>query len=202
MRLIKMLGLVAIAAMAAMAFVGASSASANSETIVLCEKAELTCESPFPESTKLVAHAVNPTLLSSLGNVECEKSLSETTLKNKLGLSGASTVDALTFEGNCHLGGTSCTVTTVEKGELTFTKSGALTANVESNGKTKANVKCGSFINCTYGGKPTLTAETVGGETSLFAKEALLTEGKGFLCPSTSKWDATYTALGTTYLES
>jgi hypothetical protein len=197
-----MLGLAAMAAMVAMAFVGASSASANSETVVLCKSAELTCENAFPNPTTIVGHAENPKLLSSIGTVECEKSLAELELLNTLSALGVGHITALKFEGNCHLGGTSCTVTVNPLGLISFVKTGALTASATSTGGTEANVKCGFFINCTYGGEPSLEVHSSGeGATHMLANATKLTKSKG-ICPSTSEWDADYLALGTMYIES
>lgn len=204
MRLIKMLGLAAIAAMAAMAFVGASSASANATSIVLCQNAELVCETPFANPTTIVAHATEPKLLTSLGTVVCEKSLTETTLLNTLSTLGVGHILALSFE-NCKLGKTACTVTLESLGLLSFVKTGALTGTAKSTGGTVARVKCGSLLDCKYGGEPTLVVESsAGGETKLVASETtILNEiGEKFICPDTSKWDAVYTALGAMWIES
>jgi len=218
MRLIKMLGLAAVTAMAAMAFVGASTASADAENIVLCKNAELVCKSPFPNPTTIVAHAENPKLLATgIGTVECEKSLAEVKLLNKLDKLIEGHIETLTFEGNCHLGGTGCTVTVAsEHGSLSFTKIGALEASAVAVPLylgpektepmlTNATVKCGFFINCTYSdaGEPLLKAHSLeNGETHLLANETVLSEGKGFLCPETSKWDANYLTLGKMWIES
>jgi hypothetical protein len=214
-RLIKMLGLTAVAAMVAMAFIGASSASANSTTIVLCEKAELECGSPFANPTTITAHAVEPKLITSLGTIVCETSLTETTLLNELSALGVGHILALSFSG-CKLGKTSCEVTVNTLGLLSFTKTAALEGNAKSTGGTKATVKCGSLINCKYGGEPTLKVVTLTeheiegkklpleGLTQLLAtKTTILTEeGEKFICPNTSEWVATYDALGTMYIES
>ncbi|HEX7246191.1 MAG TPA: hypothetical protein VF245_11555 [Solirubrobacterales bacterium] len=204
MRLIKMLGLAAVAAMVAMAFVGASSASADATHIVLCEKAELECGSPFPNPTTIVAHATNPELKTSLGTVICKKSLTETTLLNELSTLGVGHILALSFE-ECALGKTACTVTVTSLGLLSFVKTGALEGTAKSTGGTKANVHCGFLINCNYGGEPTLAVHSSAtGETKLLATEntVLAEEGEKFVCPDESKWIATYTALGTMYIES
>ena len=180
----------------------ASSASADATHIVLCEVPELVCLTPFANPTTIIGHATTPKLLSSLGTIECEKSLAELTLLNELGSLIITHVLALSFEGNCHLGSTSCTVTVNVLGLNSLTKTGPLTGSLKSTGGTKASAKCGSFINCSYAGEPALEiSSTVGGETSIIANKTVL-KGSGFLCPSTSEWDATYTGLGTMWLES
>ncbi len=224
MRLIKMLGLAAIAAMAAMAFIGASSASADPEHIVLCEIPDLFCEEEnqkeekvkraFPNPTTIIGHATSPKLLSSVGTVECEKSLAELTLLNTLSTLILGHILSLSFEGNCHLGGTTCSVTVGETGGISFTKTGPLTASAVGVGLpltglptmlTKATVKCAGFINCTYDDStaPLLSvSSTAGGVTSMVANKTKLGNGTGFLCPETSEWDAEYVALGVKYIES
>jgi hypothetical protein len=203
MKLIKMLGLAALAAMVAMAFVGVSSASAEG-SVVLCKNAELVCEAPYPNPTTIVGHAENPKLLSSIGTVECEKSLAELTLLNELAKLMKGHILSLKFEGNCHLGGTSCTVTVGQVGGLSILhgadplKWHAIAIELEGK-STEATVKCGFFINCTYiGGEETKVTSTnnEAGEVTLVAEKAELKKSKG-ICPSVSEWDATYVGLGT-----
>ncbi|HEX7244390.1 MAG TPA: hypothetical protein VF245_02345 [Solirubrobacterales bacterium] len=202
MKLVKMLSLAVI--VFALALASASSASANATTIVLCENAELVCETPFPNPTTTVGHAVNSEVKTSLGTVVCKKSLAELTLLNELSSLVVAHVLSLSFE-ECALGKTACTVTVTQLGLVSYTKTGALTANAQSTGGTKANVHCGLLINCNYGGEPTLKVHSSAtGETKLLATEStvLAEEGEKFVCPDTSKWVATYTALGTMWLES
>jgi hypothetical protein len=215
-RLIKMLGLAAVAAMAAMAFV-ASSASADAENIVLCKNAELVCLNPFPNPTTIKAKATNPKLLSSGGTVECEKSDTEVTLLNTLSKLIEGHILKLSFEGKCERNKVeSCTVTVGETGGLSFTKIGPLEAsakgitlylgpNKTEPMLTKATVKCGSFINCTYNdaNEPLLKVTSLAnGVTHVKAEKAVLSNSGGFLCPTTSEWDAEYVAEGTMYVES
>ena len=215
----KTLGLAALTAMVVMAFVGVPAASADTGTIVVCENSKLECESPLVteivklkkgeeiigEDTVSQIHgtAVKPNLLSSLGTVECEKSLANITVLNELAASLTGHVTELSFTGNCHLGGTECKVTTELLGDMSFTHGKEpLEALAKSTGGTEVRVKCGSFINCLYGGEPTLKAHSdKEGKTELLTNETGLT-GKGFLCPSTAKWDAVYKASGTMYIES
>jgi hypothetical protein len=216
---LKTLGLAAIAALAAMAFV-VPAALAEEETIVVCGKAELDCKkNPLVTEIKegkpvaqihgtaegeFEKEKLNPVLLSSIGTVECEKSLANITVFNELAKLLLGQVTELSFTGNCHLGGTTCTVTTVKLGEMSFTHNEkALEALAISTGGTEVTVKCGFFINCTYiaNEKTELTATSESGEVKLAAKEALLEKSKG-ICPATSSWDATYIASGTMYIES
>jgi hypothetical protein len=210
MKLIKMLGLAAMAAMVAMAFVGVSSAMAEPDSIVLCKKAELICEEKdwWPNPTKIHAHAKEPKLLSSIGTIECELSLALLELLNLLDKLILGHLTELSFTGNCHLGGTACTVTVSSLGAISFTHdpeklllAHALAVTLGET-DTVATVKCGFFINCTYKGEGALlTAHS--SETGLLwleANEAVLSKTSG-ICPSTSKWDAKYLAVGLEKLE-
>jgi len=203
MRLIKILGLTAVAAMAAMAFM-TSAASADPNTFVLCEIAELECtEDAYPNPTTIVGHAEDPELHTSIGTAVCDESLAELTLLNELRQLILSHILSLTFIG-CKLGSTTCTVTATKLGDNSIThKAEPLEGLVTSTGGTEANVKCGSLINCTYGGTPSLTLHSLNdGMTHLLTNETELTVKKGFFCPKTSKWDASYLALGEYYVES
>jgi RHS repeat-associated protein len=164
----------------------ASAASLCSVNVSPCTGTE------FKSGTKLKATATSPAFLSSIGTVSCEKALleGETTSNGGTGEAVGATISALTFEGNCNLGATSCTLT------VNSLPSGAL--NGEGGNGTlslsggELNIKCGFFINCTYllnevelqftGGKPALAK----------ADKLPLTEVKGFLCPKTTEWDIKY----------
>jgi len=207
-KLVKILSLAAVAAIAAMAFIGASTASANTKSVVLCKNTELVCENPWPNPTTITGHATNPKLLSSVGTVECEKSLAEITLLNTLASLITAHILSLNFEGNCHLGSTKCEVTVKETGGISITHGAnelewigvAIPLPLgETSMNTVANVKCGFLINCTYtGGEETETKTINGpeGEATVVAEKAPLKRSAGF-CPATSEWDATYVGLGT-----
>ncbi|HEX7245195.1 MAG TPA: hypothetical protein VF245_06470 [Solirubrobacterales bacterium] len=199
----KVFGLATIASIGAMVFIGTSTATANSNTIVLCANAELECESPFPNPTTIVAHATNVQLRLVIGTIICEKSLLETTLLNVLANSLVEHFLSLTFE-KCNLGKTACTVTVETLGLLTWTKSGALTGNAKSTGGTRFVPICGSLVNCKYGGEPTSPIHSEGGEFKLLATETtiLAEEGEKFICPGEMKWIATYSGLGSMWVES
>ncbi|HEX7245196.1 MAG TPA: hypothetical protein VF245_06475 [Solirubrobacterales bacterium] len=203
MRFIEMLGSAVIAAAVTMALV-ASSASANSETIVFCEHAELTCESPAAD-TNTAASAVGVELKTSLGVVECEKSLIELLTLNTLSTLLVIHLLALSFL-NCKLGKTACTVTVDTLGLLSLTKIGALEASAKSTGGTKFTILCGKILNCQFGGEPLFKAHSsAGGLTKFLAAETTILPlvGKEFLCPDTAKWVATYDLfLSTVWIES
>jgi hypothetical protein len=205
-KLVKMLSLAAVAAIAAMAFVGTSSAFAG-KAVLLCKNKELVCLNPWKDEGEkaltATGVATNPKLLSSIGTVECEKSEAVISiLQLELKVLQLGHILKLTFTGNCHLGGTNCTVTVgIENkgGGVTITHGPNPLEWIEIptslNGvETEATVKCGFLINCTYiAGEETETVATnsATGEVTVTANEAQLKRFKGF-CPETSKWDAVY----------
>jgi hypothetical protein len=204
MKLIKMFGLAALTAVAAMAFVGASSAMAEPGKTALCKAPELVCSAG---NQVKVIHMVaeDSKLLSSLGEVLCETALG---LGEVLALGEPSQVihvTALTWTG-CKRSGNSCTVTTTSLGTMTLTNTGSLLGKVVSEG-LKVNVKCGIFINCTYGGTVELGAEsaehTEGAGNGMITAENYPVEKLGSgICPSEAKWDALFEPLEATYIES
>jgi len=220
MRLIKMLGLAAVAATAAMALFGTAAASAEFNT-VLCASGKLKCENPVNGGGNVEIHLETlagepPVLSTSIGNVECETSLALITLLNELAVAPAKQeahVLKLEFTGNCHLGGTACTVTVNGTGDgsgpggLLLLKVGELRASatdmtleLKPSGqlmKTSATIKCGSLINCTYSaGAETLLEVTSDAQGHLLGvANGTPLSGSGFFCPKTGKWTAKYHAV-------
>lgn len=192
MRFLKMFGLTAMAAVAAMAFIGASSASATST--VLCKVNQLVCPAGEAYTGAVAALAVNPVLLTSTGNVECNHSVIE---GNALGL-GSPLVGHITniaFTGNCHIGVTPCEIETVKKGTLLLLKTGP-NAGVAESHNNEVLVNCGLVIHCTYGGlfsTPALGYNDVTGElATVHANQVAVGKIGGLLCPATALWDALY----------
>ena len=178
------MGLTTILLVSVVLVAGVSNASATR----LCDVSSC---ARYPANTSFSAKGTEPKLLSSIGTVACEKSsiAGETTAETGEPLSLK--VTAVTFEGNCHLGGTSCTVTTTvlpTSPSLKATGEGDGTLSLEG---AEVNFHCGFLLNCTYREIPALQFE--GGNPASFGAEGLsLTKSKG-LCPETSKLDATYT---------
>jgi len=210
MNLVKRFSLVAVAAFTAMAFIGASSASASATSVQLCKSPELECENPWPNPTTIVAHATNPKLLTSVGTLECERSLIELTLLNTLAKLILAHVLSLKFEGNCHLGSTQCTVTVSEVGGISITHGANPLEWIgrpvslplgETPMNTVMNKKCGFLVNCTYTWgeetETTITNSAEGGVTLVF-NEVELRRTSGF-CSEITQWDAMYVGLGTGY---
>jgi len=219
MRSIKMLGLAAVAATAAMALFGTASASATFNT-VLCSTGELECNNPVNGGGNVEIHfetlAGDPLkLATNIGTMECEKSLFLLTLLNKLAMAPAKLeahVLKLTLEGNCHLGGTSCTITVNGEGDgsgpgsLLILKIGKLEAEATDmtltlpggqEMKTSATFKCGSLINCKYSAgaetKWVITSDAEG--HLLMVANATPLAGSGFFCPKTTTLTAKYHAV-------
>jgi hypothetical protein len=198
MKAIKMIGLVALAALTATAFVGATSAMA--ESTVLCSVDENPC-AEGNVITHMHGTSVGKTkLLTSFGTVECDVlALGDVVKKGPpLVLSGTA---AFT---NCTLGGSSCTATE-ENGpaETKALKEGHETGSVVGEGLI--HLVCGKSIDCSYNGtglkgliKGPLLSTQANGEVTI-SEQSTNKETGGFLCPKTSKVDATATPLVATY---
>jgi hypothetical protein len=202
MKLIKMLSLTVVAGIAAMAFVGTSAALAETTGVLLCEKAELKCTTPWKSPVTLKATATNPKLLTSIGTLECEKSAVEVTLlQPTLAALQLAHILALNFTGNCHLGSTKCTLTVQQLGGISITHGPNPLewrgVGVKLLTNTAINMKCGFLVNCTYEfgetGEVEMTATNdAEGKGTTVINEEPLKRSSGF-CPETTKWDATYT---------
>jgi hypothetical protein len=197
-----MFGLAAIAAVAAMAFIGASSASATSTALCTSDAAAV-CAAGNIYTGHIEGLAVEPELLSSLGDVSC---LHSVILGNALGLGTGPNgkaqlthLELIDFTGHCEILVTkvACTVTTITLGLADLLKTGVNTGTVTSLGN-EVRVVCLGVINCTFGGEPTGTAV---GATLPLSSSSLGTitvlnaplKGTGPLCPEVGKWDAKYT---------
>jgi hypothetical protein len=194
MRFIKMLGIAAVMAAAAMALVGTSSALAGPTS--LCGSHEDECDSPFAKGTTIVGLAENnppahPLLLNTNSvDVICEHSEIKGKTDAVLGNPLSGTVTSLTWS-NCEThGGTECDVTTVKNGTMLLLRTGLDVGTMQSHG-TEVNVDCGSFIDCTYGGLPSLDVEG-GSPAKVSAKNITLEETAGTFCPDTAQWLALY----------
>jgi hypothetical protein len=206
-RLIKMFGLALIAAAAVMAFVGATSASAitSLEEVVVCKTDHMssgTCgaNEAFLSGTEIDGELVagtHATLLSNLGNVLCTES--ETSGKTNSSLAHG-LIEAVSF-GGCTLGSNTCTVTVEHLPYLVLvllttnhTEYHAVVSN-SGSGEPKALSDCGSSaLKCYFHHTEILftvllkTSDTVWDISQELNREG----GSGFLCPSTSTWDAEY----------
>jgi hypothetical protein len=204
MKIVKVFSLAAVAAIVVLAFVGTSSTLASG-SFLLCKKAELECKNPWLTPVTWVGHATKPKLLTNIGTIECDKSLIELTLlQTQLAKLQLAHILSLTFEGNCHLGATKCTVTVERLGGMSVTHGpnplewvGILAKLISNTAKT---LKCGFLLNCAYeveeGEVETTATNNAEGEVTMVANEAELNTSSGF-CPEISKLDVTYVGLGT-----
>jgi len=168
-------------------------AGGTASATTLCSANASPCKgTEYKSGTKLEAKAPS-TFLSNIGTVSCETATlkGETTSNGGSGEVVKATISSLTFEGNCHLGGTACALTTpsLPTGSSFNGEGGNGTLNLGTGGEL--TIKCGSFLNCTYSLAVEL-AFTGGGPAVAAVNKAILAKGKGFLCPKTMEWDAEY----------
>jgi RHS repeat-associated protein len=147
----------------------------------------------FKSGSKLKATASSPVFNSSIGTVSCETSTfeGETTSDGGEGKAVEATLSSLTFTGNCHLGKTSCTLTTVSlpSGTTLSGEGGSGTLNLGKGGEL--TIKCGILLNCTYSLEE-VELELIGGSPALAViYEHELTKSKG-ICPKSTVWTSEY----------
>jgi len=210
MKHLKMMGLAVLAVLALTAVAGAGTASASA---TVCSTNTSPCTGIlYGAGTKITAQLAAgsvATLTTSIGNVVCKKSTVAGVLTGHKAAegekptipSGHGEITGLTFT-ECVLtpffgNPTNCTVTAINlnytvtavatgggNGDLTITAKG-------SQGPPGATVVCGSLINCSFTSSHLVLDVTGGNPALVHAKEEELSRTGG-LCPSTSKWDATY----------
>ncbi|HWN73697.1 MAG TPA: hypothetical protein VNN15_07820 [Solirubrobacterales bacterium] len=182
-----MLGLVALASIALTAAAGTGSASAHA---TLCKESAIPCGSSYKSGEHITATAGTTRFTAGL-EVTCTSS--EATIE-LTGSGGEGKMKSLTFSG-CKTGSTGCTVTA---GGLPYSAEADVSGTGPNGTLTlaggEASVNCpGIGLTCTYSVTP-LSLPIDGGPTaSLTANGIELKKASGgFLCPSTIKWDATY----------
>jgi hypothetical protein len=213
MRLVKTFGPAVITALTAMALIGASSASAGGPSkwsSLFCnsvpQTSTLLCDVP---TTEIHAVASNPLLHSSVVDVKCSSSLIKA---DALGLGTAPepqliNLEELTWTGCETHTGSKCTVETVLLGEFTFLKLSLSDGHVTSTGGTVVKIVCGAFIECAYGGTPTVLelGASLSGTPShagLLHVNAVVennVDHTGVFCPNEATWLALYEALKDIY---
>ena len=185
-----MFGLVAVAAVAAMAFVGATSASAETDTQLCNAHTGLTCSSKATSVHSVLKEGTVGKLLSSLVDVLCLTVLVESAGDDVGDLGNPQRLDAsaMSFKG---CGTTSahnnCTVTVEELPDNTLLKLGLDVGSLEaSSGRTRLQ-GCGLGLNCLYDTEGTLFSV---GAQHLTADETPTTElGGKFFCPDNGLLD-------------
>lgn len=192
MRLIKTFGLAAIAAIAVSAFLGPSSAMASGST-ALCTAHQETC-SAGNLTTSVHTIASNPLMHTSIVDVICDSTLLEGSLL-ALGSPQAMHVTSIAFTNCRRHSGSACTIQAVLLGLAFILRTAKDLSTAYVTGGV-VQVKCGIFINCSYGGEPAFTALglTYGGNGTIHASMPLEEDAthSGGNCPST----ATLLALG------
>lgn len=202
MKRIKVFGLVAIAALAAMALVGVSSATANGSTS-WCKVRQIPCQPAnlYPGGTHFNAEATNLKLLTSLGDIECEKSTLLGNLLNELANPLLAEITVLSYT-NCKLGANACEVKSPAVGHLLYLRTAGYAGTATSH-NTSTLVKCvAAGLHCVYGGLRVLSFTSTGGgaeegEEKGVPAEEEETKGEtkkesGFFCPTTAFWDTEY----------
>jgi hypothetical protein len=185
MKHLKMLGLAAIAALGLMAFVGASSASATT----LFTNSNLT--NPYAAGTTVTLSTIRSSIFTGSGGettMTCTGSSIKGSTSNETGTTISLSISSLTWFG-C-----STTTDTVANGSLSIEKTGTSEGKVAGSGSQWTYTVFG--VSCTYGtGTGTTLGTLTGGEVpKLVINGASLTKtAGGFLCPTTTGWDAEYT---------
>jgi hypothetical protein len=186
LKYLKMLGLAAVAAMALTAFLGAGTASATK----LCT--DTACTVVYPKDTVIAASLITGgsarlTAADGATLATCTGGNVSGKTGNESGAAVSGSIEELTWTG-C-----SQTTHTIKKGSLHITHiSGTHNGTVVG---TESEVTVGILgTTCTYGtAAGTHLGVLQGGETPILKIETKVTKtAGGFLCPSTSGWDAEY----------
>jgi hypothetical protein len=203
-RHIKMFGFALIAAATVGAFVGATSASAvtSLEEVVVCKLDVTTCPSgeTYGSGTEIDGELVAGTdsrLLTNVATILCTESETSGTTNSTL---AHALIEYVSFE-NCSFVGSSCFVTVEHLPYLVKVSLKSDHTNYETvvsssgTGEPKALVNCGSSsLKCYfYHTEIIFTVLLKTNDTGWdIAQELNRAGGSGFLCPSTSTWDAEY----------
>jgi hypothetical protein len=207
-KLVKMFGFAALLAVTSMALMGASTATANENTI-LCKVHVEGCEDLEQQVKHVHMIAKNSTLLANFVvpvTVTCEEALA---LVEILGL-GKPQIGhflSLLWSGCETTSGEECDVETLSPPGLVLVLKTALNLGTVQAHDTEVNVDCGALINCTYGGLPTLIAEGALHnpdhlEGVVRANNLPVEQTGGILCPPTANWHAEFLPLEKIYIVS
>jgi hypothetical protein len=202
-----MFALAAIAVGAFMAYVGATSAMAVTELekVVLCSADQNPCQAGnvLGAGSKIHADLVAGKtfeFLSSLGNIHCTTSSSESTVEAGQSLAKG-LLDKLGTKKlleNCTRNGAACTMTEIN---LPYKWQALLVAGdtnyhvvvtSDGNGNPGFTMVCGAFINCTFQAVEELFSYTLGTSDNVLSANISLPLTSGGLCPSTSTWQVNY----------
>jgi hypothetical protein len=200
----KACGLAAISALAALALLGAVSASATT----LCKAKETVCAAAnrYPKGTTLkmkLKAKTEATFVTSFGTVKCKEASIEAHSNEESSGSSAVAIDGLIGLGPfsfCKLGETECTVIPPNLPWLIlnlFLSSFPfyhvkIEEDLQGTGGPRTEVKCGAFIQCTFGVESLLLAGESGSPAALTAAGLVLKKESGALCSAEAKWSAEY----------
>lgn len=205
MRPVKHVGLAMMTALIAGWAVTPSAMATNSTGICTLSSESLACPTGYL-TWSVRATAVNPLLHTSMVNVKCESSVLKADLL-ALGNPQVAHLEELTWTGCKTHGGTNCTVTTLLMGLFNLLKLSSSDAHVKSTGGTVVEVECGVFLDCAYGGEPTLLGLSAWQPFyfGLLHANTSLTENawhSDAFCPASSTFLATYETLFAEYIRS
>jgi len=194
MKYLKMLGLAAVAAMAVMAFVGASSASADQ----LCTKTESPCATAnlITSIDATLAAGTTSKLSTTEGTVldTCTSgTVGGTVEKQGVGVDPISgPISSLTWGSS----GTNCTftTTTIKNGKLDVTSVSTPVAHsgTVTGTENEVTVNTGLFGSCVFTTGAGTDLGTIQGGSNKLVINTVVNKVSG-LCPSTERWEATYT---------
>jgi hypothetical protein len=194
MKIARIIGLAAIAALVLTASLGAGSALA-AET-ALCKTATISpyCESGdrYAKGTALQTANTTAVFENNLTNVICTESKLEGETTAETGEPLPVTISAWTLAACKTQSGTSCTVSPTKL--LPYSSSLSWTTHTNGTLTTGAGawwVKCGFFVNCTFGA-PDLTVH--GANPPVIEATEVPVSRSGGICPSTAKFTASYSA--------
>ncbi len=202
MRLIKIFGLATVAAIAAMAFVGATSASAETDTqLCVTHTGGLTCAQAAGINHWVLDTGTVGKILSSLVDVLCLGILMESSGADVGALGNPQRLDAtsMSFTGcgtsSAH---SNCTVTVEELPDNNLLKLGLDEGSLEALSGRIGLSGCGLGLDCPYDLEGLLFSA---GAQHLTANETSVTElGGKLFCPNESQLDFLMETLGNRFV--
>lgn len=203
MKLVKMLGVALAGALLWVAIGGAASAPAAvlCTTNETCSESHLTEEGEMLDVGDTLVGTASDLVLTGTPEVTCTHSVTEVEVSAAEPAAGE--IVGLDFTGcaaKTILGNVQCTVSV-----LNLPYAAAVNAAGEGNGTLKvtgingspeAFVSCAGVVNCTYGNSEFVLPVSGGNPVQITANKVPLAIQKGFLCPASMTWDATYQATG------
>jgi len=187
---------IAVLAASAVSLLAVGASTASAESAALCKVNETPCSAG---NTLTHLHMVSSfyEVLTSLANVKCKSGLE---LIEVLPLGNPQIAHVLSRTmSDCSTGGTACEVKAPGLGLWDIYKSPGIWFYIWLN--EEISLKCGAFLNCTYGGEVELTGENASGMSNGMGKanKATLLKLSGALCPEKAFLDASFEPLSAVY---